>query len=467
MTHGYVHGFRSQPREIAVESLPVQGDLPDWLGGTLIRNGPGTFELAGGRLRHWFDGFAMLHRFGIHDGAVSYANKFVDSPAHRAARATGRLGYREFGSDPCRSVFQRVLSAFVPATGDNTSINVTHLDNAFIAMTESPAPIEFDPDTLETLGRLRYHDDFPGHITTAHPHHDPFGDQLLNYTTRFGLTSTYNVYRIPSGTRRRQLIGAVNVRQPGYMHSFGMTEHYIILAEYPLTLDPLRLVLTDQSFAEVLEWQPEHPTRFIIMDKRDGRIVATREAEPFFCFHHVNAYEDNNAVIVDMAAYADDRIISALYLDNVPTMTTPPSHLRRFTLPLDGRGVEAVTLSDERFELPRIHYNRHNGTTYRYAYGTGINRATPDEFQNQLVKIDTRTGDARIWYEPGSYPGEPIFVASPAAGAEDDGVILSVVLDAPGDTSFLLVLNATDFTEMARAHVPLRIPFGFHGQFFG
>ena len=29
-------------------------------------------------MRHWFDGFAMLHRFGIADGEVSYANRFLE-----------------------------------------------------------------------------------------------------------------------------------------------------------------------------------------------------------------------------------------------------------------------------------------------------------------------------------------------------------------------------------------------------
>ena len=38
--------------------------------------------------------------------------------------------------------------------------------------------------------------------------------------------------------------------------------------------------------------------------------------------------------------------------------------------------------------------------------------------------------------------GEPVFVLSPKAQAEDDGVLLSVVLDPGTDASFLLVLDA-------------------------
>jgi len=44
-------------------------------------------------------------------------------------------------------------------------------------------------------------------------------------------------------------------------------------------------------------------------------------------------------------------------------------------------------------------------------------------------------------------------------------VILSVVLDATAGTSFLLVLDASNLSEVARATVPQAVPFGFHGQF--
>jgi carotenoid cleavage dioxygenase-like enzyme len=50
---------------------------------------------------------------------------------------------------------------------------------------------------------------------------------------------------------------------------------------------------------------------------------------------------------------------------------------------------------------------------------------------------------------------------------EDAGVILAVVLDSTADRSYLLVLDAQDFREIARAEVPQHIPFDFHGQFFG
>ena len=59
-----------------------------------------------------------------------------------------------------------------------------------------------------------------------------------------------------------------------------------------------------------------------------------------------------------------------------------------------------------------------------------------------------------------------MFAGRPGRTAEDDGVVLSVVLDAPRGTSFLLVLAAATFTEVARAELPHPVLFGYHGQFY-
>jgi carotenoid cleavage dioxygenase-like enzyme len=77
------------------------------------------------------------------------------------------------------------------------------------------------------------------------------------------------------------------------------------------------------------------------------------------------------------------------------------------------------------------------------------------------------SGTVRRWREPGTHPGEAVFVPRPAGTAEDDGVLLSVILDPARDRSVLVVLDAATLTERARAPLPHRLPYGFHGQFYG
>ncbi|RIB11400.1 carotenoid oxygenase [Gigaspora rosea] len=65
----------------------------------------------------------------------------------------------------------------------------------------------------------------------------------------------------------------------------------------------------------------------------------------------------------------------------------------------------------------------------------------------------------------GCTPSEPIFVPALNAVEEDDGIITRIVLDGTKNTSFLLILDAKSFKEIARAEMKLGtvVPYGFHG----
>ena len=74
---GRVRGFLSGAREIDDADVSVGGSLPAWLRGTLLLNGPALWELPGGRLEHWFDGYAMWHALRLQDGGVRYRSRFA------------------------------------------------------------------------------------------------------------------------------------------------------------------------------------------------------------------------------------------------------------------------------------------------------------------------------------------------------------------------------------------------------
>jgi beta,beta-carotene 9',10'-dioxygenase len=460
-------GFTSLEEETAVDALPVQGNVPEWLTGTLVRVTPAKLEVGGQRLRHWFDGLAMLNAFSTGGGRVSYASRFMDGQTHRDARERGEWTRRGFAQDPCRSIFKRVTSMFSP-TGDltdNCNVNLARIGERYIGLTETPIPVEFDPDTLETLGGLEYADSLDGAMTTAHPHHDPGRDELLNYVVHVGPRNTYRLYGLPAGSRERRQIASVPVKRPAYMHSFAMTEHYLVLAEFPLVVNPPSLAFSGRPFIENYRWEPERGTRFLVVDRESGELAATCEGEAFFAFHHVNAFERDGELVLDVCAFEDPGIIDGLYLDERgPVGPLPFADLRRYRLSLERGTAEGETIAEGNLELPRIDYGRRNGRDYRYAYFAST--STEGEWLDRLAKVDVREGSTIFWGAEGCYPGEPVFVRAPGGEDEDDGVVLSVVLDAAAGRSFLLVLDASSFEELARAKAPHHIPFGFHGQFF-
>ena len=458
----YRLGFTSQDEETKVDSLPVSGELPPWLSGALVRVTPALLDVGGRRVAHWFDGLAMLNRFGFADGRVSYGSRFIESRAYEGAKE-GELRAGGFATDPCRSIFKRVQQVFSPDITDNPNVNLARIGERYIAMTETPMPVEFDPETLETIGHVGYADKLKAHVTTAHPHHDPDRDELVNYVARFSRVSEYVLYGLPAGGSARRPIARMPVKEPAYMHAFGMSERFLILAEYPLRVNPLKLAFSGKPFIENYTWRGDDPVKFQIFERASGRHCGAYETDAFFCFHHVNAFERGRELVIDLCAYGDPTVIDSLYLDETgPRGNLPPVELRRYTIDLDRDKVRWEPLSDGSLELPRIDYGRRNTRDYAYAYFTGVG----EDWIDRLVKVDVRDGSQGHWREDGCYPGEPVFVREPGTEAEDAGVVLSVVLDARAGRSFLLVLDAGSFEEVARAEAPHHIPFGFHGQFF-
>lgn len=455
-------GFAELDEELTLDSIEVAGQLPDWLVGELVRVTPAKFELAGGhRLRHWFDGLAMLHRFAFTGGRVSYANRFLRSDSYERAREGKGIG-TGFATDPCRSIFKRVQSLFSPAFTDNANVNLMRLGERYIAMTETPLQVEFDPETLATLGHPAA---APGQVTTAHPHYDAERGEAVSYAVRMGARSTYRVYATAAHDQQR-VLAQVPVREPAYMHSFAMTERYAILTETPLLVNPLTLAAGGRTFIESYRWRPERGTRFLVIDRHDGSVRMTAKAEPFFCFHHVNAWEeDDGGVVVDLVAFEDSSVIDNLYIDRLREGSpATASQLRRYRIRPGEPRAHAEVLLDRTIELPRIDYARVNMKPHRVVYAVGMRPEEPD-WLNEIVKFDLRDRTLSAWHEPGCYPGEPVFVGRPGRDREDDGAVLSVVFDSSTARSFLLVLDASTFEERARATVPHQVPLGFHGQF--
>jgi len=454
-------GFTTLEQETTVDQLPLEGELPAWLTGSLLRTGPAKFEVGAERMRHWFDGLAMLHRFTIDGGNVSYGNRFLEGHSYRAARAQGRIAYGEFATDPCRSLFKRVQSMFAPAFSDNANVNVARLGERFIALTETPLPVQFDADTLHAADVVPYR--APGQLSTAHPHADRASGALLNYAAKLGPRSSYRFFAVDPNASTPRTIASLPVKEPAYMHSFGLTERFLVLAEFPFVVNPLALAAARRPYIENYRWKPERGTRFTLLDRASGEVAASFRTDACFAFHHVNSYERDGEVIVDLCTYPDADVIEDLYLERLRAgKPLAAAELTRFRLRTADHTLTRERLAETDLELPRINYGRCNERPHRYVWG---NARGDGGWLERIVKVDVEDATTRSWSEPGRFAGEPVFVARPDAEREDDGVLLSVVLDADEGRSMLLVLDAADLGELARAHVHHHIPFGFHGQF--
>jgi beta,beta-carotene 9',10'-dioxygenase len=462
--HTHQLGFTSAIKELKAVPTSVQGSIPDWLEGSFIAVGPGIFELRDSKAVHWLDGFAMVHQFSIGKGKAHYTNKVVDSFYYQDCCKKGKLR----GSTPeqKKSTWSKLTSALGSnkrPVYDNTNINVACFNKQLVTLTETPHPVRIDAKTLKTKGEFQFTDTLEAHFSCAHPLFDPNTKEWFGIATQYAHTSSYIVYKMKETSSTRTPLATIPVGYPSYMHSFALTPNYIILTETPLTVSPYDLLLSDHSFIDTFTWQPKNGTAFILIDRSTGKKIGSYKTEPFFTLHHVNAVEKDGTIALDLIAYKNSDVVKGFNLKNLhnPKAQLPASHLKRFMLNLKTGKVTGNTLSPHNIELPQINPAKlmHE---YQYLYAlTGEHNLA-----HQIIKLDLHSKRHEKWDCKGCYPTEPIFIAKPDASKEDEGVILSVVLDSHAQKSFLLILDAQSFKEIGRAYVPCHIPFTVHSKFF-
>ncbi|KAM7277317.1 hypothetical protein ACFE04_019183 [Oxalis oulophora] len=463
--------------------LDVEGEIPQWLKGTYLRNGPGLWHIDDYKFRHLFDGYATLARLHFEDGRLTFGHRQVESEAYKAAKKNRKLCFREFSEVPKPDSFLNYVgelaSLFSGASlTDNANTGVVKLgDGRVVCLTETQkGSIVIDPDTLETVGKFEYSDNLGGLIHSAHPIvTDSEFLTLLPDLVKPG----YLVVRMEPGSNQRKVIGRVDCRggpSPGWVHSFPVTEHYVVIPEMPLRYCAKNLLRAEPTPLYKFEWYPESKGFMHVMCKASGKIVASVEVPLFVTFHFINAYEEVDeegrvvAIIADCCEHhADTSILEKLRLQNLRSYTgddvLPDARVGRFVIPFNGSTygeLEAALDPNEHgrgMDMCSINPN-YLGKKYRYAYACGAQR--PCNFPNTITKVDLFDKKAKNWHQEGAVPSEPFFVPRPGATEEDDGVVISMISEESGD-GYALILDGSTFEEIARAKFPYGLPYGLHG----
>ncbi|XP_044126150.1 beta,beta-carotene 15,15'-dioxygenase isoform X1 [Bufo gargarizans] len=497
----------------------VQGSIPKWLQGTLIRNGPGIHSVGEMSYNHWFDGLSLLHSFTFRNGEVHYRSKFLRSDTYNCNMEANRIVVSEFGTmaypDPCKNIFAKAftyLSHVVPEFTDNCLINIIRFGNDYYASSETNFIRKIDPQSLDTLEKVDYLKHVTVNLATSHPHYDNEGN-TFNMGTSIGDKgkTKYIIFKVPSkipdkDKKKSPLksaevlcsIPAHRLLSPSYYHSFGMTENYVILIEQPLKLEIVKLATAyfrGVNWASCITFYNDEKTWFHIIDKRTKKPVGEKfYSDALVFYHHVNAYEEDGHVVFDIIAYKDNSLYEMFYMANLrkelseeAVLTSVPS-CKRFVVPVhyDKKadvGVNLVKIPTttatavkdkdgqiychpetlcEGIELPRINYD-YNGKKYRYVYASHVEwRPIP----TKIVKFDTVTKQMLSWSDEMCWPAEPLFLPDPDGKDEDDGIILSSIVSSnPKKSSFLLVLDAKTFKELGRASVNASVHLDLHGLF--
>ena len=336
----------------------ITGKIPCWLKGTLLRNGPGSLKVGEYSFNHLFDSSAMLHRFAIANGDVTYQCRFVQTDVYKKNTAAQRIVVTEFGTkavpDPCNNIFQRVAAVFKPGDdSDNSMISVYPFGDEYYTFTESAVIHRIDPETLQTKAKVNV-SDYVGIVNhTSHPH--VMNDSTV-YNMGMSVTSRGPMYNVvcfspsriiidDSGEEKElsmfdqaTIVASVPSRwmlNPSYMHTFGITENYFVIIEQPLAVSLTTIIsckVKQEPMRAALKWHENENTLIHLVSRETGLLERTFVAEAFFYLHIINQFEtrDREYVVLDICCYRDAKMLDCLFVDAMKNLHENPDYAKMF-----------------------------------------------------------------------------------------------------------------------------------------
>lgn len=390
----------------------------------------------------------------------------------------------------------------IPTTSGGHRSTASSIPKTAWVTTDASVLKQIDLTTLEPIGTARQtklHPDLKGQTSAAHVQRDPTTGDMFNFNLEMGRSAAYRIFRTSAATGQTDILATLQGprAKAAYIHSFFLTENFVIfcIPSTHLALNGAKIPWA-KSIVEAMEpFDKSKKTMWYVIDRKGapgkGRgVMAEFESNAGFFFHTVNAYEEkweptgSTGIVCDVVEFDNFDVIKSFYYDalmNRNDMRKPFStaeqlgkimpRLSRHHLDLgiNGKGHSGVKKTHKEFDIPSPHAGELPTinpavATKKHRYVYAIASRGLSTLSDGLVKTDVDTKLIALWAAPkGHTPGEPIFVGRPGGENEDDGVLLSVVLDGFGKHSYLLCLDAKTMTELGKADVPVAVGFGFHG----
>ena len=466
-------------RNVGVEfdGVPLtaaRGVIPAELRGTLYRNGPGRLERGGQWVHHPFDGDGMITALRFVGGAVRLTNRFVRTEGWLAEEQTGKFVYRGvFGTQKPGGV---VANAFDVRLKNIANTHVVRLGDELLALWEAAEPHALDPDTLETRGISLLGGVLkPGEAFSAHPRFDPGhhgAPRMVTFGVKSGPRSTIRLMEFATeGPEAGTLLSDSSHSFPGFafLHDFAITPDWAVFLQNAVSFNPLPFVLGQKGAAQCLRSKPGGQAKFWLIPRDGGahagdapRVI---DAPDGFVFHHLNAWQEGEAVVVESVYYADfpgigpDQDFRAIDFNLLPE-----GLLEQCRIDLVSGSVSSTRLSERCCEFGMVNPER-EGLPARYAWMAVAERETGNDPLQAIKKLDLSSGARKLWSAaPRGFVSEPVMVPRPGASEEDNGWVLCLVWNGARCASDLVVLDAADLREVAVLELPLAIPHGLHGS---
>ena len=457
--------------------LQVSGKIPDDLEGVYLRNGTNLqFEQTNGRY-HMFNGAGMLHQLQIAAGKASYSNTYIKTPRYEIEDAMGQDQYLHFGDlagggkaglvrMAVAALRQRlgILPALEALESGSSTTAVQYHHGKLYCLQETGYPFALNTRVedghliLDGEGRW---DTFDGKLDspyTAHPKIDPATGDWYTFSTQF---SSGRLYHSVLRQGKLEQHSVIDQQKPAlaFLHDYYLTDHYLVFPDLSLRFNPKDMFGPEKSPMVFnadykMRWgvikrdhQPGDPVRWFTTD------------QPGHLWHVVNGWEETrDDGGTDIVLFAP---VFRSYPSNLPIHNPQEPHAKfnKWRLNLDsGQVTEDRVLLDHFYERPSFN-TAYIGRQNRYAYL--LDEEKEGMMARGVLKYDMVDEREVAYFDYGEfYGGEALFVPRTNASSEDDGYLLELLMMA--DRAELLIIDAATMQEMARLHLPQRVPFGVH-----
>ena len=442
-----------------VASLAVTGQVPAGLRGSFIRNGPNPMFQPIGRY-HMFDGDGMLHSVRFGEGRVSYRNRWIRSRGLGAELDLGRAVYPGLG-DVMNFPDPSLVGSAGPVKNPANTHIIRHAGR-YLALWEGGLPTEVTA-CLDTIGEY----DFGGKLSgamTAHPRLDPRTGEM--YFFAYSVFEPIIRYYVVDREGRLVHSVALEVPAPVMMHDFVITEHHAVFLDSPIVFD-----IANLGSGPVVQWRPEQGTRIGVLP-RFGSSADVRwfEIDPGHVQHFWNGWVEGDVIEFSGTRFEhpDFGIDPSVPLDQSVVDDTPPLPAR-FWVDLASNTAGWEQTDDLGGDFCRFN-DEYDGVRSRWHYmsaAVASDRRLGDF--DSIVRYDATSGAREVWNSgPTGHVGESVFAPDVEGRHEDDGWLINAVFDSSTGRTDLCVLDARDVEAgpIARVHLPQRIPFGFHANWF-
>lgn len=426
-------------------SMQLEGRLPKGLRGTLYRNGPAGFERAGARYQHWFDGDGMVQAFRLSDDGITHHGRKVATAKWKREEAEGRFLHNGAGSTVPHPEHASGNDGTNPA-----NISVVPWGEDLLALWEAGSPYALDPSTLETRRRVVFSKETDAMPFSAHPLVERDG-RMWNFGLAqwAGESGTLVVYGL-SPKAGLERVGMIPLPFAGYMHSFAMTERWMVFYLSPYVFERKE----GSTYVGAHAWQPKRGGRFLLVDKNDFEKRRWIEAPPGFIFHFADAVDRPGGGVSLRTCWSERPSTMSEGMFEVmcgeDSSFGPEPGLMQ--VDIDGAGTAKFRPLDVEGEFPIV--DPRGASPFLVVAG-----------DTALTMLDAKGRSRRLRPSGRVRLEEHRFV--PRSAQLGDGWLVGTGYDLDKRASVLMVFDtASDGGRpVVQATMDRRIPFGFHGCF--